>query len=744
MTNIELLLEKGDLESLSYLSMVYYEGIEVERNLSKCLKFATEAIEGGFSDAQFYLGRLYYEGIEVEQDYNQAFDLFEKSAKQNNTKAIYWLGRCYFFGKGTKQDPLQGFLLFYSSYEYGNSDAQIAIENCFNENNEEVYQKAIEIIIHRSNELKEAKFQNLLGLLYEHGNGLPKDHSIAFELYHLSRKQRDPFGIKNYGLCYYRNIGIEKNLPRAFKLFEKSALLGNHRALNSTGYCLQNGIGVEKDVDRSIKFFKKCLKLGNLVGINSLALAYQNGWGVEEDLAKCRELYLKAAYSKYRMSEFNIGFLLHYGVGYQVNVKQAVKWYEQSHKHGYLSATNSLGYCYQEGIGFKKNRKKAFQHYLIAAKGGNKYGECNVGLCYLYGCGKKRNSRLAYLYLKKAIDHGHLDAKNILENNSQVEFILYHGTDLENIELLVKDPNFEINQLTSDGNSILIHFDSTNSIKNDREEIPKMIEILINNGLDLQMKNFENKLTIDCISNDLSKSTKKYGALSIDFDRLFDNRINTDYSLGKGLNVHKIWVEKRTRKSCNEVKNVFQQFYDTKDGFKKCNDFLRWVYSGVINNKQGIIQICDKLEINFSNHTTIRQDLIDLWNDIKNSYDFKIIINLDNNNNNNNNNNNKNNGKSSNNKDTRILESIPVHKFFLIVVSGLYRNLFETVNSNLSQVTDFSSKSFETLSHLFEYLYTGTFLWTGDDDQELIKEELSDAIEYYQLNPHLSLNDFLN
>ncbi|KAJ6248676.1 sel-1-like protein [Anaeramoeba flamelloides] len=783
MTNIELLLEKskkGDLKSLSYLSMVCYEGIEVEKDYSKCLKFATKAIEGGYSEAQFYLGRLYYEGDIVDQDYSRAFKLFEKSAKQINTKAIYWLGRCYFFGKGIKQDPLQGFLLFYSSFEYGNSDAQLAIENCFNENTGSVYQKTVDIIKKRSNELKEAKYQNLLGVLYEHGNGVTEDHSIAFELYHLSKKQRDPFGIKNYGLCYYRNIGVAKNPPRAFKLFEKSAQLGNHRALNSTGYCLQNGIGVEKDLDRSIKLFRKCLQLGNLVGINSLALAYQNGWGVEEDLDKCRELYLKAAYSKYRMSEFNIGFLFHWGIGCDANRKQAIKWYKQSHKHSFLSATNSLGYCYQEGVGVEKNKEKAFNYFLIASKGENKYGECNVGLCYLYGSGVEKNSRLAYKYLRRAINHGHVDAINIFSNYDQFEFILCNDTDVENVKLLGMDPEFEINKVTKNGDSILIHFNSTNYKKN-KEEIA-IIQILINSGLDLRIRNSQNKLTLNCISNRLSRFTKKMGTLAMDFDRLFDDRINPDYNLGKGMSVHKVWVEKRTKKACHQVANVFKQFYNDKGGLKKCNDFLRWVYSGVIYNKKGIIQICKKLDIDFFNHTTIRQDLIDLWND---NGKIKIKENMnknedenknrnedenengndngnenenenenDNDNDNENENENENTNKHfnfdfeilikmDNTKDSKNLQSICVHKFFLLAISGLYRNFFQTVNSKLSKVTDYSSKSFETLNCLFEFLYTGELNFTAGYDADLIKDELLDVIEYYQLNPDLPLLELI-
>ncbi|KAJ3447904.1 btk-binding protein-related [Anaeramoeba flamelloides] len=93
------------------------------------------------------------------------------------------------------------------------------------------------------------------------------------------------------------------------------------------------------------------------------------------------------------------------------------------------------------------------------------------------------------------------------------------------------------------------------------------------------------------------------------------------------------------------------------------------------------------------------------------------------------------------NEEDEDFEEIPVHKFILIARSGLFREMFKTLNRNEedNSVVDFSIKTLESLEIFFKYLYTNTIELTADDDPQLTVEELEDAYKYYHLTEKFSL-----
>ncbi|KAJ3426011.1 btk-binding protein-related [Anaeramoeba flamelloides] len=91
-------------------------------------------------------------------------------------------------------------------------------------------------------------------------------------------------------------------------------------------------------------------------------------------------------------------------------------------------------------------------------------------------------------------------------------------------------------------------------------------------------------------------------------------------------------------------------------------------------------------------------------------------------------------------------EEIPVHKFILLARSGLFREMFDYVNEkeNTNKVKDYSHKSIESLKILIKYFYTNSIQLTANEEPEIIVDELSDAVEYYQLNDQCNLGSELN
>ncbi|KAJ3432890.1 guanidine nucleotide exchange factor [Anaeramoeba flamelloides] len=89
-------------------------------------------------------------------------------------------------------------------------------------------------------------------------------------------------------------------------------------------------------------------------------------------------------------------------------------------------------------------------------------------------------------------------------------------------------------------------------------------------------------------------------------------------------------------------------------------------------------------------------------------------------------------------------EEIPVHKFILITRCGLFRNMFENIQEETTSIKDFSNKSIDSLEVFVKYLYTDKIELTADNDPKLVVEELSDVVEYYQLNENCSFDQELH
>ena len=75
--------------------MLYLDGIEVERDYKKALKWLTKAEEQYDSRAQALLGFMYEEGKGVPQDDKEAANWYQKAANTGFTDAQIRLAKIY-------------------------------------------------------------------------------------------------------------------------------------------------------------------------------------------------------------------------------------------------------------------------------------------------------------------------------------------------------------------------------------------------------------------------------------------------------------------------------------------------------------------------------------------------------------------------------------------------------------------------------------------------------------------------
>ncbi|KAJ6252619.1 regulator of chromosome condensation [Anaeramoeba flamelloides] len=218
-----------------------------------------------------------------------------------------------------------------------------------------------------------------------------------------------------------------------------------------------------------------------------------------------------------------------------------------------------------------------------------------------------------------------------------------------------------------------------------------------------------------------------------DLREAYKNEFITDLEI-EGIKVHKIFIEKRLNTDSNKIIEIFEnRSYDEKTIRK----FFESVYlSKLLLSKLYWDQMSKLFNIEALNLQNLQRDLLILYKD-EDSKDFDLLV-ADNDDEEDDEEGNDDDDDEEEEEDDDC-ERIPVHKFILAIRSGLFREMFQNINKDIKEIKDYSGKTVESIEILIKYFYTDKIELTADDDPELVVEELSDAVEYYQLNENSNL-----
>lgn len=189
---------------------------------------------------------------------------------------------------------------------------------------------------------------------------------------------------------------------------------------------------------------RRNVELGDKHALNRLGMMYYNGDGVPLDYDKALDLFKKAAEKGLPIAYSNVGTLYLWGKVTAVNAEKARQWFESGSKLGDSSSQYYLATMYRDGNGVLKNPIKAKDLFLKSANAGhinaqyelaliykqnnqlveafnwlkkcasdNKNAQYELGLMYYYAKGTNKNNQLAALWIKKAYENGHSEAKKV-------------------------------------------------------------------------------------------------------------------------------------------------------------------------------------------------------------------------------------------------------------------------------------------------------------------------------------------
>ncbi|KAJ6230155.1 btk-binding protein-related [Anaeramoeba flamelloides] len=292
------------------------------------------------------------------------------------------------------------------------------------------------------------------------------------------------------------------------------------------------------------------------------------------------------------------------------------------------------------------------------------------------------------------------------------EFTQYPQFKNNNTIIQEIDCGYELFAILTQDNEIWVQgiFGDSNS---DNSSVIRKIQTGNNLTNDLSSYN-----QIKCCDQNLIFILESNSYLSQDLEKLLKNRYFSDCNI-QDIPVHKILIETRIGKTFDLIK----KYLESNCKLNEIQDLLKWIYCDQMINFKRTNEILNHFGIQNAQKTKLlKNDLKQLLFDEQTS-DFKIVV------------------KNEDDDEEEDEEELYIHKFILAARSGLFLNMFQNLEENLQKVKDYSGKSLETIELLISFLYTDELPITADTDQEFIKEEFEDIVEYYQLNRTIPMMD---
>lgn len=187
----------------------------------------------------------------------------------------------------------------------------------------------------------------------------------------------------------------------AREIWEPLAENGSPHAQYNLGLLYGEGQGTPKNSATAEKWLRAAASQGFEMAQYSLGSLLYKGHQRE-----ARQWFLRAAIQAHPKAQYNLGVMLEHGEGGPRNIYQAVSWYRRAADLGELDAAYNCAVLLED----LQKHEESFRFFLRVANQGDSRAEMAVGGAYLYGIGVPKDSDEAVRWLRKADEHGNLDA----------------------------------------------------------------------------------------------------------------------------------------------------------------------------------------------------------------------------------------------------------------------------------------------------------------------------------------------
>jgi TPR repeat protein len=110
-----------------------------------------------------------------------------------------------------------------------------------------------------------------------------RDCATAIRLWGPLAEQGNLDAQYNLGLAYEHGRGVTRDHAAAANWFRKAANQGLAGAQLSLGVLYENGVGVPQDFASAVSWYQKAAEQGNTAAQLNLGVMHENGWGVAQN-----------------------------------------------------------------------------------------------------------------------------------------------------------------------------------------------------------------------------------------------------------------------------------------------------------------------------------------------------------------------------------------------------------------------------------------------------------------------------
>ncbi len=377
-----------------------------------------KAAETGEPMALMWLARSLYQGrAGLAKDEKRARELASKAlpevrrrAQAKDLEGAFLLADAHYFGLGAEQDLALAATLNGQACEGGYTVGCVNLGLMYDHGEgvpaDDV--KAVSLYRRACGGDLLAGCVNL-GRMYASGSGVPEDDAKAVALYRRTCDRGFSMGCVSLGQMYSSGSGVSEDDVKAVALYSQAC-----DALD--GWCVflgnmyEEGAGVREDDAKAAALYRQACDGGSLVACLYLGRMYKEGSGVERDSVKAEALLRQCCDAGVTWGCSFLGDMYRNGSGVTRDAAKAVALYRQSCDAGSAGGCVKLGVMHASGEGVPEDDSKAMALYRLGCDGGDAQGCANMGFKYADGSGVPQDDTEAVAFFRKACDGGHKGA----------------------------------------------------------------------------------------------------------------------------------------------------------------------------------------------------------------------------------------------------------------------------------------------------------------------------------------------
>jgi len=364
------------------------DGIGVEKDKVRAVKYLQRASDAGLPAAINYLGFCLERGFGIEADSKKAAALYQQAAETGWLDAIHNLGILYIAGSGVEKDIKKGEELILKVAEQGDAVANHTLGEFYQADT--LGPPNLSKAIHHfevAAQLGHVAALTELGEIYAAGEGGKDRDDVKADEYFRQAAEKGSV-VAQLTLGYWEMEGKVRppDMRKAFHWFSVAADTGDPEGQALLGEMYLDGHGVDRpDQIKGMELIQLAAAQNDGPTLYELFLFFHARGGAEDDARALR--FLQAAVDlKIPDAEFMLGMLHLHGTasGVEQNTRKAIELWMKAAGRGHSEAQYEVGEMYEIGSSdIPFDAAKAIQYYIKAAENGNDTAKNRLSMIYV-------------------------------------------------------------------------------------------------------------------------------------------------------------------------------------------------------------------------------------------------------------------------------------------------------------------------------------------------------------------------